>query len=690
VRVATDIGGTFTDLIYLDEATGEVGLTKASTTPHNFAIGVEDTLEKSGINVADTTFFVHGSTIIINALTERKGVKTGLITTQGFRDVLAITRANRPDIYNMYYTKPEPFVPRYLRLEVRERVNYKGEELEPLNEDDVRQAAEFFKKEGADEKHPVEAIAVCFLHSYANPDHEARCGELLRELLPDVPITLSHEITKEWREYERTNTTVLNAYVQPIAVQYLDTLEEDLSEMGMGPVEHIMQSNGGIATLEMARQAPIKTCESGPVAGVIGAAVIGDLLDEPNIISLDIGGTTVKSSLVEGSVPKITTDYKIEYRRDWEGYPIKVPTVDIVEIGAGGGSIAWIDKAGSLRVGPVSAGAVPGPACYDAGGEKPTVTDANLVVGRINPDYFLGGEIKVSLDKARQSMQEIADHFGMGTEEAAMGVIRLADANMINALKLVSVRRGYDPREFTLVAFGGGGSMHAAALGRELRVRRIVVPTVPAVFSAWGMLMTDLRNDYIRTMVARTDHIKPAELSGIFAEMEKEAAEELAAEKVKKDVPTKLAMVFQRFADMRYMGQEHTVKVPIPSGELTEKEMQEINERFHQLHEHAYTFRLESPVELVNFHLTALGQVEKPKITRLNKDEARSVEEAFKGERQVMFDDTFQATPTYERDRLPVGATLSGPLIVEEPAATTVVFPGQRLSVDEYGFLHIE
>ncbi len=679
MRVATDIGGTFTDLIYLDEATGEIGMTKASTTPHNFAIGVEDTLKKSGLNVADTTFFVHGSTIIINALTERKGVKTGLITTKGFRDVLEITRANRPDIYNMYYTKPEPFVPRYLRLEVRERVNYKGEELVPLNEDDVRRAAEFFKKEG------VEAIAVCFLHSYANPAHEARCGQLLRELLPDVPVTLSHEITKEWREYERTSTTVLNAYVQPIAVRYLNTLEQDLSEMGMGPVAHIMQSNGGITTFEMARQAPIRTCESGPVAGVIGAAVIGDLLGEPNIITLDIGGTTVKSSLVENGVPRITTDYRIEYRRDWEGYPIKVPTVDIVEIGAGGGSIAWIDKAGALRVGPVSAGAVPGPACYDAGGEEPTVTDANLVVGRINPDYFLGGEIKVSVEKARQAMQKIADHFGMSIEEAAMGVIRIADANMGNALKLVSVRRGYDPREFTIVAFGGGGSMHAAALGRELRVKRIVVPTAPAVFSAWGMLMTDLRNDYIRTRVVRTDRITPAGLTAIFTEMEEQAIEDLATEKV-----TRERMVFQRFADMRYLGQEHTVKVPIPAGQLTEKDLPEINERFHQLHEHAYTFRLDSPVELVNFHLTALGRVEKPPITRLNKDEGRTVERAYKGERQVMFDETFVATPTYERDLLLVGAVLSGPLIVEEPAATTVVFPGQRLSVDEYGFLHIE
>jgi N-methylhydantoinase A len=678
MRVASDIGGTFTDLIYLDEVTGEIGTTKASTTPHNFAIGVEDTLLKSGVNVADTTFFVHGSTIIINALTERKGVKTGLITTQGFRDVLEITRANRPDLYNLYYTKPEPFVPRYLRLEVRERVNYKGEELEPLNEGDVRQAAESFMREG------VEAIAVCFLHSYANPAHEVRCGALLRESLPDVPVTLSHAIIKEWREYERTNTAVLNAYVQPIAVQYLNTLEEDLHKMGLGSAAHIMQSNGGIATFEMARRAPIKTCESGPVAGVIGAAAIGDLLGEPNIISLDVGGTTVKSSLVENGVPKITTDYRIEYRRDWEGYPIKVPTVDIVEIGAGGGSIAWIDKAGALRVGPLSAGAVPGPACYDAGGEKPTVTDANLVVGRINPAYFLGGEIKVSMEKARQSVQEIADFFGMSIEEAAMGVIRLADANMVNALKLVSVRRGYDPREFTMVAFGGGGSMHAAALGRELRVKRIVVPTTPAVFSAWGMLMADLRNDYIRTLVVRTDQIEPAGLSGIFAEMEQEALEDLAAERVRKK-----QMVFQRFADMRYLGQEHTVKVPIPGGRLTKKDMPEIDERFHQLHDHAYTFRLESPVELVNFHLTALGRVEKPKITRL-KGTARTVREAYKGERRVIFDTGFVTTPTYERGLLPVGATLSGPVIVEEPAATTVVFPGQRLSVDEYGFLHIE
>jgi N-methylhydantoinase A len=679
MRVASDIGGTFTDLIYLDEATGEIGMTKASTTPHNFAVGVQDSLIKSGIDVANTTFFVHGSTIIINALAERKGVKTGLITTKGFRDVLAITRANRPAIYNLYYTKPEPFVPRFLRLEVRERVNYKGEELEPLNERDVRQAAAFLQEEG------VEAIAVCFLHAYANPEHEARCGALLQDLLPEIPVTLSHEIIKEWREYERTNTAVLNAYVQPIAVRYLDSLEMDLAEMGMGPVAHIMQSNGGIATFDVARQAPIKTCESGPVAGVIGAAVIGDLLREPNIISLDIGGTTVKSSLVEEGVPRITTDYRIERRPDWEGYPIKAPTVDIVEIGAGGGSIAWIDQAGGLRVGPVSAGAVPGPACYDAGGDKATVTDANVVIGRINPHYFLGGEIQISAEKARQSLQVIAEHLNLSIEEAALGVVRLADANMVTALKLVSVRRGYDPRQFTLVAFGGGGSLHAAALARELRVKRIVVPTAPAVFSAWGMLMTDLRNDYVRTMVVRSDQMTSSRLCDIFAEMEGQAAAELVAEKVPPE-----RMVFQRFADMRYVGQEHTVKVPIPGGQIDANELAEIGERFHHLHEHAYTFRLDASLEWVNFHLTALGRVDKPRIPRLDKDPVRSVERAFKGERQIIFHHGYVPTPTYERSLLPVGATLSGPLIVEEPAATTMVLEGQRVSVDPYGFLHIE
>ncbi|UCB44416.1 MAG: hydantoinase/oxoprolinase family protein [Spirochaetota bacterium] len=679
MRVASDIGGTFTDLVYLDESTGDFVVGKSSTTPKNFALGVIDTLKKAKLDVGKTKFFVHGSTIIINALTERKGAKTGLITTRGFRDVLEITRANRPDLYNMYYTKPKPFVPRQYRLEVQERVNYKGDELEPLNEADVKKAAQYFKKEG------IEAIAVCFLHSYANPSHERRCGELIRQIAPGIPVTLSCEITQEWREYERTNTAVLNSYVLNTAQHYLDNLEGNLSDMGMAKVYHVMQSNGGTATFEMGKRAPINMVESGPVGGVIGTAVIGKLIGEPNAISLDVGGTTAKTSLVAGGNPRITTEYKIEWRRDFAGYPILIPTVDIVEIGAGGGSIAWVDAAGALRVGPVSAGADPGPASYGWGGDKPTVTDANVLAGRINPDYFLGGEIPLKVDVAREAMNPVAKAFNIGIEEAAMGVIRLADSNMVNALKLVSVRRGYDPREFIMVAFGGGGAMHAGALTRELKVKKAVIPTDPAVFSAWGMLMTDLRQDFIKTLISRTDQIDPATITSFFADMEKQALDLMKEQNIAEN-----QIKFQRFADMRYMGQEHTVKVPIPSGRLEKKHIPHINERFHKLHEHSYTFRLDTVVELVNYHLTAFGIVKKPELHKIDKG-GLNLKEALKGERSVNFDELgFHKSPIYERDLLPTGKKFSGPMVIEEPASTTVVFPDQKVMRDEYGFLHIE
>jgi len=678
MRIATDIGGTFTDLVYLDEKRGTVGVAKASSTPADFAVGVLDTLKRAAVEAAATSFFVHGSTVIINALTERKGVKTALITTRGFRDVLEIARANRPDLYNIYYKKPVPFVPRYLRLEVGERVNYKGEELEALKADDVQAAVDFCRREG------VAAIAVCFLHAYANPLHEIECNEIINQLAPNIPVTLSHRVTMEWREYERSNTAVLNAYVQPIAARYLNHLEKSLSGLGLGPVGHIMQSNGGTATFATGRELPIYTVESGPVAGVIGAAEIGRLIGEPNIISLDIGGTTAKTSLVEKGTPKITTEYKFEYRSDFAGYPIHVPTVDIVEIGAGGGSIAWLDKAGTLKVGPVSAGADPGPACYDRGGDQPTVTDANVIAGRINPAYFLGGEIALSVARAAATLKPIAQHFGVSIEAAAMGVIRLADANMITAMKLVSVRRGHDPRDFALVAFGGGGPMHAAALARELRVKKVIIPTQPAVFSAWGMLMTDLRRDYIRTLILRADRVKPQRFTDIYTEMEAQALADMQAERVKEG-----RVRFARYADMRYAGQEHTVKVPVPGGAIADKQMAVIAARFHDLHEHTYTFRLQSAIELVNFHLIALGVVKKPSVPKISS--RGTLKRALKGERKVNFDELgFRTSAVYERGLLPVGKPIKGPAVIEEPASVTVVFPGQALTVDEYGFLHIE
>ena len=679
MRIATDIGGTFTDLVYLNETTGEVGTTKVSTTPAHFAQGVVNTLLKAKVPVADTTYFVHGSTVVINALTERKGVKTGLITTKGFRDVLEIQRTNRPDIYNFYYTKPKPFVPRYLRLEVDERIKYTGEVLTPLNANDVERAVAALLREG------IQAIAVCFLHSYANPVHEIECSAIISRLAPDLPVTLSHQVTQEWREYERTNSAVLNSYVLPIGRAYLGHLERSLAEMGMGQVLHVMQSNGGSTTFEVGKRLPINLVESGPVGGVIGAAAVGELIGESNIISLDIGGTTAKASLVEGSTPKITTEYRIERRRDYAGYPILVPTVDIVEIGAGGGSIAWIDDAGALRVGPVSAGADPGPACYALGGEQPTVTDANVLAGRINPEYFLGGEIQLNLERARAAMQPIATASQMNVEEAALGVIRLAEASLVNALKLVSVRRGYDPRDFALIAFGGGGAMHAAALMRELRVKKTIIPREPAVFSAWGMLMTDLRRDYLRTHITRLDQVDPVVFTRAFEDLEAQAMTDLHSDHVSRE-----GMVFKRFADIRYLGQEHTVKVSLPAGRISAEVMPEIAEMFHRLHEHTYTFRLDVALEVVNYHLTAFGRVNKPKIQRAHSH-GHSVATAHKGTRRVNFSEFgFQAAELYERSRLPVGEAIRGPAVIEEPTATTVVFPDQKITSDEYGLLHIE
>jgi N-methylhydantoinase A len=681
LRIASDIGGTFTDLVYLDEQTGEVHVGKASTTPHDFAQGVLDTLDRAqGMDTSHTSFFVHGTTVIINALTERKGVKTGLITSRGFRDVLEIGRANRPDMYNLYFTKQKPFVPRYLRLEVAERVNYKGEVLETLDEGEMREAVRRLVDEG------VDSIAVCFLHSYANPAHEIRAGEVIRQAAPDMPYTLSHEVTQEWREYERTSTAALNSYVLPIAREYLDNLERNLTaRKRMGDVLHVMQSNGGSATFEMGRHTPINLVESGPVAGVIGAARIGELIGEPNVISFDVGGTTAKTSLIEGGRPKITTEYKIEHTRETAGYPILVPTIDIVEIGSGGGSIAWIDQAGALRVGPVSAGAVPGPACYDQGGTQPTVTDANLLVGRLNPNYFLGGELKVNVERAREAMQPIARHFNMSVEEAALGVIRLSDFGKMNAIKLISVRRGYDPRDFVLEAFGGGGPMHAGAMMRELRCKKVVIPTQPGVFSAFGMLMTDLRVDYIRTLISRTDQADLTRLNSLYDEMEQQARGRLSGEGV--DAAN---IQINRYADMRYKGQEHTVKVPVPAGRITAEGLRGVNDSFHDLHEHAYTFRLDTPIELVNYHLTAIGLVAKAEIRPVN-GQGTGASRARKETRAVIFEDAGMVNTTvYERDALPLDRTMEGPAVIEEPASVTVVYPDQQFWRDKYGFLHVE
>ena len=676
-RLASDIGGTFTDLVYFDDESGALKVEKSLTTPKDLTKGVEDTIRLAQIDPVGIDFFVHGGTTVINAITERKGAKTALVTTLGFRDVLEIARGNRPDLYNLSFEKPVPFVPRRLRFEVAERLDASGQEITPLNLADLDAVIERCRAEN------VEAIAIQFLHSYAAPEHEAACAEYLRDKLPGIAVTASHEITREWREYERANTAVLNAYVQPIVQRYFESLESSLRGQGLDCPFAAMQSNGGSTSFSWAKAHPITLVESGPSAGVNGAALVGELCGEADVIYLDIGGTTAKCSVIEGGQVKVTTDYKLEWTRINPGYPVKVPVLDIVEIGMGGGSIAWFDKVGTLKVGPVSAGSDPGPAGYGLGGTEPTVTDAKLLTGVLNPGYFAGGRITLDVDAAAHALQKIADGLGTSVEEAAVAVLRLADADAINALKLVSIQRGHDPRDFVLVVGGGGGAMHAATLGRELGVREIIIPLYPGYFSAWGMLATEPRRDFVQTALTRADDMTAARLNELFGGLKAQAEEYFRGQ----DGESEAQLNFEFGIDLRYLGQEHWVTVAAAPEGLS---VDGILHDFHIAHERAYTFRLDdTPVEFVNFRLAATARVPRPTVKPLN-GAGRSEAAAAKGTRSVHFgEDGHHEAHIFERDLLPAGFEAEGPMIVEEPSANTIVHPGQSLRVDELGFLHI-
>jgi len=647
---------------------------KDETTPIDPSIGVVKTIQKSGIDFSRVTSIIHGQTLVINTIIERKGVKVGLITTEGYRDVLELQRSNRRDMYNFRYKKPDPIVPRYLRLEVEERVMSDGTVLKPLNEEHVRGAVAKLLKEN------VESICVSLINSYANPSHEERIGEIVQSLT-NTPVTLGHEITREWREYERTMTAVLNAYVKPKLSTYLSKLEGEFRSRGFKRHPFVMLSSGGVSTFEAAKKYPIFTIESGPVAGVIGGVYIARLIGENNIIVLDGGSTTTKASLVENLIPRVHTEYFVERTRYTAGYPVRIPVVDTFEIGNGGTSIAWIDEIGNLRVGPKAAGAFPGPACYGKGGSEPTVTDAYVVNGLINPEYLLGGAMKIHKQLAHRSIKEkVADHYNISVEEGAEGIIKLANENAAFAIRVVSVQRGYDPRDFTLIVHGGSGPMFAPFIAQELEIKKIIVPVIPpGVFSAWGMLTTDIRHDLVFTEIVRLDKREQVQkINQNYEQLEERMIsifkEELGVGEV----------VVHRYADMRYYGQEHTVKVPIPNMKIGEEEVRLIANRFHEYHEREYAFRLDGPIEIVNFHVVGEYKIKKFELKEIPQT-ADSPDDSLIGERRVYLNGDDLTLSVYDKQRLSPGFSFDGPAIIEDPTSTILALKAQRVSVDKYG-----
>lgn len=686
MRVGIDIGGAFTDLVAYDEETGRLIWVKDETTPKEPSIGVVNTIRKSNLKMENIEMLLHGQTLVINSIITRNGAKVGLITTKGYRDILILQRANRRDIYNFTYKKPESFVPRFLTFEVNERIKSDGTELNPISKDEIINILDKMLLEG------VDSICISFINSYVNQSHEIEAKRLIEEELKKrnkyIPVTMSHEITREWGEYERTNTAVLNAFVKPKIQGYLTKLEQEISGMGFKKSYYSVLSNGGISLFNFVKDFPIFSVESGPVAGVIGGIAIGELMNESNIIVLDGGSTTTKASLIEGLNPKITSEYYVGRDKFNPGYPIKVPVVEIEEVGNGGTSIAWIDEIGNLRVGPMAVGADPGPACYGKNGKDPTVTDAYAVNGLINPEYLLGGQMKIYRNLAVDVIKnKIGSYYGISVEEAAEGIIKIANENAANTIRIISVQKGYDPREFALIAHGGSGPMFAPFIARELEINKIIIPAIPpGVFSAWGMLITDIRHDVIATNVMNLNKESIETINNIFNNIDKNMIEIFENEE-KIDVSDLLII---HYCDMRYKGQEHTVKVPIEKGELKENDVQGIIERFHELHERWYSFRLaHSPVEIVNFHVVGIVKMKKPKIGEI-KNEHFDLRDALKQERDVYIDGKKSYLPVYDRQKLPIDKIIDGPAILEDPTSTVLVLENQNYFRDKYGNIIIK
>jgi N-methylhydantoinase A len=677
-RVGVDSGGTFTDICLFEEDQGRVEVWKVSSTPDDpsrgIAQGVEEGLrrvvpEAGGAPAAAVSYFGHGTTVATNALIQHRGVRTGLITTDGFRDLLEIGRQKRPDLYDLFADKPPTLVSRDLRFEVAERVRHNGEVETALDEDAVRAAARKLREAG------IGAVAVCFLYSFIRPAHEQRAKQILLEEMPDAFVCASHEIAPEFREFERLSTAVVNAYLGPVMRSYIDRLAPRLAALGMAVPPHLTQSNGGVIGFETASAMPVRTVLSGPSTGVVGAQAVGRAAGFPDIITFDMGGTSTDVALLQDGQARLASEATVH------GYPLKAPMLDIHTVGAGGGSIAYVDSGGLLKVGPRSAGADPGPVCYDRGNTEATVTDANVVLQTLNPTHLLGGRMSVRQDLAKQAVGRLADRLGLGLMETAQGIIAVVTANMARAIRVISVQRGHDPREYTLMAFGGAGPLHAARLARELEIKRVLVPRNPGILCAMGLLLTDLRADFAATKLLP---LEPAILPDI-----EQALAALAAQAEAWFAHEGIAPEHRRLArtvDMRYAGQNYELAVPLPDGPPNAATLERLAEGFFEIHRRLYGFVAEDePVQLVTFRAEATGLVSKATL-KAHALEAPDATKAIREQRPVWLAEAanFVPCPVYDRDRLRPGHQFAGPAIVEQMDATTVVLPGMSARVDPF------
>ncbi|MYA40225.1 MAG: hydantoinase/oxoprolinase family protein [Gemmatimonadetes bacterium] len=656
LRIGVDIGGTFTDLVTFDSTTGELSMSKSFTTPVDRTDGVLEVLGEGGVALGDVSQFVHGTTTATNAVVERKGGRVGLISTAGFRDTLEIMRINRERHYDLQWASPVPLVPRRLRFEATERVDYRGRVVTPLDTEAL--AATVAEMRAA----AVESIAVCFLFSFMNPAHERQARDVINQVWPEVPVSISSDILPEIREYERSSTVVIDAYVKPVMGAYFESLEQRLASGGMECGVTVISSGGGIVPVAEAKATPVRTLQSGPAGGVIGAAHLGPQSGYPNLLAIDVGGTSFEVSLIEGGVPSRTTEGFIEW-----GIPFKIPLVDVKSIGAGGGSIARIDPGGLIQVGPDSAGSEPGPVCYSKGGTLPTLTDAYVTIGLIDPAYFLGGRVPLDAGAARDAISgQIADPTGMTTTEAALGIVRVAEASMVGAMRIVSTQRGYDPRDYAMIAYGGAGPVSAVELARELGVGTVLVPRFPGAFCAFGGLCADIRFDFVRSYLRRMEELDLATLT----ELSKELIDE--GEAAMERIGVSAAPIMQFTADIRYSGQNFEVNVSFPPGPVTEATIDRVVDNFHAEHLRLFGHHKEDEaLEFVSLRLAVIAATEKPEFTP-PRPEGGSPEP--KG-RRTLFASSGQIVeaPVFDRSALDVGWTLDGALIIEEPDSTVVV-----------------